>query len=235
MDPQAKPKEFSVVIISDGQGKVLFGKRNDNKKWTLAAGGLNPGETPEEGALREMFEETGLKPKKLSFVTTKKTPNNTVHFFSCQCPGEPTTENDPDKECSKLQWVDVRGGVPSNIWNNLHGPKGDENIVRQVYDLKKSEQVWLEDCGFLDLSKSENESEVSTLLRHPNPSERSLALKLNTVTPHDLAVAILDPDPKVWGTAFDHKDATHAHSILASNTRDAAGNPLWERHNLLLK
>jgi len=235
MDQDTKPKEFSVVIISDGQGKVLFGKRNDNKKWTLAAGGLNPGETPEEGALREMFEETGLRPKKLSFVTTKKTPNNTVHFFSCQCPGEPTTENDPDKECSKLQWVDVRGGVPSNIWNNLHGPKGDENIVRQVYDLKKSEQVWLEDCGFLDLSKSENESEVSTLLRHPNPSERSLALKLNTVTPHDLAVAILDPDPKVWGTAFDHKDATHAHTILSSNTRDAAGNPLWERHNLLLK
>lgn len=236
MADEVQPKEFAVVIIGDGQGRVLFGKRRDNKKWTLAAGGINPGEKPEDGALREVFEETGLKPKALSFIDSRKGEKGIIHFFSCQCPGEPTTDNDPDNECSKLVWVDVRDGIPSNVWNKLQGPADDTNIVRQVYDLKKSESVWLEECGFMDLRKSEETaSEVATLLKHPNPTERALSLKLKSVTPHDLSVAILDPDPKVWGAAFDHKDASHAHSILASNTRDASGKTLWERHNLLIK
>lgn len=44
--------------------------RNDSNPWTLepAAGRIDPGETPEEAAKRELFEETGVVPEALHFV-----------------------------------------------------------------------------------------------------------------------------------------------------------------------
>lgn len=78
-------------------------------------------------------------------------------------------------------------------------------------------------------------SEVAKLLRHPNPKERALALKLNTASAYDYVQGILDPDPLVWQTAFGHKNATYALSILASKLRDLANNLLFDRHDLLLK
>jgi len=77
--------------------------------------------------------------------------------------------------------------------------------------------------------------EVRQLLRHPDPRERALALRLDSVSPDDLAIAVLDPDPLVWKTAFGHPHSQHALDVLASVSRDAAGNPIHDRHDLLLK
>jgi hypothetical protein len=77
-------------------------------------------------------------------------------------------------------------------------------------------------------------SEVKTLLKHPDPRERALALKLNSISPQDLAIAILDPDPLVWQQVFAHPSASHALDVLSCVNRDAAGNPLHDRHLLLL-
>lgn len=60
----------SVVIIIDADGKLLLQKRAMNKatepgKWDLsAAGHVDAGETSEEAAIRETYEEIGIKPKK---------------------------------------------------------------------------------------------------------------------------------------------------------------------------
>ena len=56
----------TVVIHEDGQ-RVLLHKREDFRVWALPGGGLENGETPEQGATRETFEETGyhIKIKKL--------------------------------------------------------------------------------------------------------------------------------------------------------------------------
>ena len=46
--------------IFDGQGRVLLQKRADNGFWGLPGGGIDMGETVEQGAIREVLEETGL-------------------------------------------------------------------------------------------------------------------------------------------------------------------------------
>ncbi len=79
-----------------------------------------------------------------------------------------------------------------------------------------------------------DDSELKTLLKHPDPQERQLALKLDTVSPTDVATAILDPHPDVFKAAFYHPQSQHALNILAANSRDAAGNPLNDRHDLLI-
>ena len=51
----------SSVFVEDGQGRVLLQLRSDNHQWSFsAAGSMEPGESPEEAARRELLEETGL-------------------------------------------------------------------------------------------------------------------------------------------------------------------------------
>jgi len=50
------------VMLVNGRGQVWVGQRLDNAldAWQMPQGGLDPGEAPLEGALRELEEETGI-------------------------------------------------------------------------------------------------------------------------------------------------------------------------------
>ena len=48
------------VIVVDDRGRVLLEKRSDNGMWGLPGGGIEPGESVFDTALREVKEETGL-------------------------------------------------------------------------------------------------------------------------------------------------------------------------------
>lgn len=55
----------SVFIINPEDKKILLIKHKKNRKWTQPGGHIEYDETPEEAALREVYEETGLKVKLL--------------------------------------------------------------------------------------------------------------------------------------------------------------------------
>lgn len=73
--------------------------------------------------------------------------------------------------------------------------------------------------------------DVATLLGHPDPRERAMALKLAGVAPWHVATAILDSDPWVWRSAFNHPAAADALDVLAASHRDASGVPIFDRHD----
>ena len=52
------------VMLADGRGRVFVGQRidTDTPAWQMPQGGVDPGETPREAALRELREETGVPP-----------------------------------------------------------------------------------------------------------------------------------------------------------------------------
>lgn len=50
-----------VVIFNEDKSKVLLIKREDFRIWVPPGGRADPGETPEETAIREAFEETGYE------------------------------------------------------------------------------------------------------------------------------------------------------------------------------
>jgi ADP-ribose pyrophosphatase YjhB (NUDIX family) len=56
------------AAIFDQDGKILLMKRVDNSKWCLPCGLVEAGESPEQGAIREAREETGLEVKILELV-----------------------------------------------------------------------------------------------------------------------------------------------------------------------
>ncbi len=58
--PQPKGNRIGTCILIEYDGKLLLEHRADSDTWAVIGGGLKTGETLTEGAIREVFEETGL-------------------------------------------------------------------------------------------------------------------------------------------------------------------------------
>ncbi len=57
--------DFIVIILMDASGRVLLQHRDKHvtyapNRWAFPGGQIEPGETPEQAARRELLEETGL-------------------------------------------------------------------------------------------------------------------------------------------------------------------------------
>jgi 8-oxo-dGTP pyrophosphatase MutT (NUDIX family) len=53
----------SVVIIEDGKVALIERMKNGNHYYVFPGGGVEKGETPEQTAIREAFEELGVTVK----------------------------------------------------------------------------------------------------------------------------------------------------------------------------
>src|SRR2546422_8506253 len=51
----------AAVALFDGQSRLLLGRHSDRQRWVLPGGLVEPGELPADAALREVWEETGLR------------------------------------------------------------------------------------------------------------------------------------------------------------------------------
>ncbi len=69
-DRETKPATSCGGIVFDGARRVLLLRRSDEGIWCLPKGTMEPGETPERTAIREVEEETGLQVRLLRPVGT---------------------------------------------------------------------------------------------------------------------------------------------------------------------
>lgn len=112
------------VLILNQEGKLLLLRRTDNQTWSIPGGAMEPGETFEETARREIEEETGLKLGDLSFYhlfsgpeTHYRYPNGdevynvSVVFLTRQAQGK--LRVDP-QENSEARYFDV-DEIPEQI------------------------------------------------------------------------------------------------------------------------
>lgn len=110
---------IGVVIIKDN--KILLGKRKNahgEGSWCYPGGHLEFGESWEECSRREVWEEVGIKIKKLRFgtITNDIFENEQKHYITiCMIADFESGEvqlMEPDK-CEKWEWFD---------WDNLPSP-----------------------------------------------------------------------------------------------------------------
>lgn len=85
----AGPHVAADAIVFTLDGMVLLIKRKDNGKWALPGGFMEAGETPNQTALRELYEETGLRSVKVTYIDSalaadpKRDPRAHIMSFMC--------------------------------------------------------------------------------------------------------------------------------------------------------
>ncbi len=67
------------IICVDDQGRILLGKRCDNKMWGYSGGAVEIDEYVEDCAKRELYEEMGLTAEELEFFTVNSGPE--AHYI----------------------------------------------------------------------------------------------------------------------------------------------------------
>ena len=73
------PKVGAEAAIFDREGRILLVQRSDDKLWCLPCGWVEPNESPEEAAVRETREETGLQVQTRQLVDVFTRKPNTGH------------------------------------------------------------------------------------------------------------------------------------------------------------
>lgn len=118
-DEKVRPRLMTVSCgalpwrVKAGRPEVLLIKQFAGKeRWGLPKGHLNPGESKEDCARREVREETGLVVRletRLPEVTvTAHNEHKTVVTWLAQVDGNDTPSlDDPDSEVADVRWFDV--------------------------------------------------------------------------------------------------------------------------------
>ena len=118
---------FGVMILKEG--KVLLGHRHENPEkasrllhgegtWTMPGGKLHFQEKLKEGAVREVFEETGIKVKGLEAISISNDIVQDAHFvtigFLCKDFEGEAKVMEPD-EITEWKWFDLNN-LPSPLY-----------------------------------------------------------------------------------------------------------------------
>ena len=77
-----KPNHIGVSVIIQYENKILLEHRADSNRWAIIGGALNMDEDLVSCAIREVFEETGLKFDKnqLRFFNIYDDPSRITHY-----------------------------------------------------------------------------------------------------------------------------------------------------------
>lgn len=112
-----KSASFGIILKNN---QILLCKRVDVPVWVLPGGGIEPGETPENACIREVFEETGVK----ALIIRKSQelyPVNKLTLLTHLFVGQ--TEDDPHQnstESSDNQFFNLNQLPKELFWVHKH-------------------------------------------------------------------------------------------------------------------
>ena len=130
-------RRLAAAVVMDDQERVLLVRRSEKERflprvWGVPCGKLEPGESPEDGALRELKEETGLlgevvrKVGESSFVSVYRGHEikNWQENFLVRPLSESVTLPESDQDARWLRWSQLTS-VEIDAYNL--------DIVRQAF------------------------------------------------------------------------------------------------------
>jgi len=128
------------VFRQEGEGaKVVLIQPRDRAAWSLPKGLIEPGETPERGATREVLEETGLSCDivsridtiKYSYIAKWETPPTrifkVVTFFLSRFTGGDMDKH--DHEVDQVEWFTMEDAIQRATYPQ------EREILRKAKDL----------------------------------------------------------------------------------------------------
>lgn len=125
------------VILSDGAGRILLMRRSGEGTWGIPGGGVEPGESWSEAALRECREETGWLARIEGLLGIYSDPATQVHRYPSgvveQLAGVVFLASAiehvgaPDAEAIDLRWVNA-DSLPTPLF------RPDVPVLRDAFD-----------------------------------------------------------------------------------------------------
>ncbi|HSA50995.1 MAG TPA: NUDIX hydrolase [Yinghuangia sp.] len=114
-----RPAAMATILDTSDRVLLLWRHRfiTDTWGWELAAGAVDPGETPEAAARREMIEETGWRPGELRHLATVEPSNgfsDAAHHIYWSPNGEYLGPPVDDFESDRVEWVPLKD-VPDMV------------------------------------------------------------------------------------------------------------------------
>ncbi len=70
----------SGLIFDAARERILLTRREDNNRWCLPGGGMDPGESAAEACERELLEETGLEVRVTKLIGVYTTPDLLMEY-----------------------------------------------------------------------------------------------------------------------------------------------------------
>ena len=118
-----------VVRETDGGAEVAVVHRPRYGDWSFPKGKLDPGETSEDAALREVREETGLVCKlgaelASARYTDQKGRPKVVRYWLMAVVSDPGFE--PNEECDELRWLPVAAAAEQLTYER------DRELLRSI-------------------------------------------------------------------------------------------------------
>lgn len=104
--------QIAICVVFDDSGRILVHQRAKTKKINPGdidhiCGGIMSGETPEEAAMREALEETGIRPLNLKIVAHGINKYNCFRYLLAgKAGGEPATVNPAEALWVRFMHVD---------------------------------------------------------------------------------------------------------------------------------
>ena len=108
-DPAATGFRVAAAIVTSNQG-VLVGRRRDGSPpWTFPSGKMEAGESPQEAAVREALEETGLRIRATGIIGSRVHPVTRVSmaYVAAEPTGEPGPVASGSGELTEIRWVSL--------------------------------------------------------------------------------------------------------------------------------
>lgn len=122
-DTTDQPALSMAVVVADG--KLLMIRRSEREGdllWALPGGAIEAGESPEEAAVRETLEETGLKVEAFRLIGQRVHPKTgrDMSYAACTVVGGEAHVADTD-ELDAVAWVTL-AEIPNLVPYGLFGP-----------------------------------------------------------------------------------------------------------------
>lgn len=126
----------AAAIVTSGLG-VLVGRRNDGKPpWTFIAGEVEPGERPEDAAIREVKEETGLEAAAGGAIGERVHPatgRTMIYLAARPVRGTDVFVGD-ETELAEVRWVSL--AEADELLPGMFGPVRD-HLARELGERKE--------------------------------------------------------------------------------------------------
>jgi len=92
-------------VVFDRKGRIALVKQLDRtlrSRWTLPKGRLDAGESLEQAALREVYEESGLRARVAGYLGCHDGRRKRIHYFAMLLTAD---EGEHDDETEKVRFV----------------------------------------------------------------------------------------------------------------------------------